>query len=582
MEKHEKPRLSLGSIINLSMGFLGIQMGFGLQNGNASRILANFGADVHELSYFWIVAPLTGLIVQPIIGHMGDNTWTRLGRRKPYFLAGAILASLGLIFLPNSNIIAGDGLSAAEFMGISAILWIGVAFLALMDASFNISMEPFRALVGDVLPKSQGTIGFSVQTILIGFGAILGSFLPWILTNWFGVSNVAPEGTVAPNVVWSFYVGAMILMATILYTIATVKEYSPEDYKRFAEAEGAEFKQENKGLVKAIIEDAKDMPMRMKKLGWVQIFSWFGLFTMWVYTTVGISQNAYDVEVGEQEISIALSALTTNTEIDREKVDETVEKINKINPKDGKYFVSSSLASTLGNDVIYPSEDLRAEIEILIRASTDVKAKEILGNEKNLDGDKLILTNEVMGFAFKNLSFQPEKKAALAFKYANAQHGEAGDWTGVLFTVYNLVATIFAFFITMIANRTSRKFVHIISLTAGGIGLMSMYFITDPQYLLISMVGVGLAWASILSVPYALLVDSLPPEKMGIYMGIFNFFIVFPQIINALIGGWIIHSFFADYAIYYVVFGGVLFILAALFTLRIREPLFKRKDFERA
>jgi maltose/moltooligosaccharide transporter len=206
-----KPHLSIGSIINLSMGFMGIQMGFGLQNGNASRILANFGADVHHLSWFWLVAPLTGLIVQPIIGHMGDNTWGRMGRRKPYFLVGAILAALGLMFLPNSSIIAGDGMNATEFMGISAILWISIGFLALMDASFNISMEPFRALVGDMLPKSQGTIGFSVQTILISLGAIIGSFMPWILTNWFGVSNTADDGMVAPNVIGSFYVLATMV-----------------------------------------------------------------------------------------------------------------------------------------------------------------------------------------------------------------------------------------------------------------------------------------------------------------------------------------------------------------------------------
>ena len=183
------------------MGFMGIQMGFGLQNGNASRILQNFGADVHHLSWFWLVAPFTGLIVQPIIGHMGDKTWGPMGRRKPYFLVGAIMAALGLIFLPNANILAGESLTATEFIGISAVLWIGVAFLALMDASFNISMEPFRALVGDMLPKSQGTLGFSVQTVLISIGAILGSFMPWIMTNAFNVSNVTTAGSVPANVV---------------------------------------------------------------------------------------------------------------------------------------------------------------------------------------------------------------------------------------------------------------------------------------------------------------------------------------------------------------------------------------------
>lgn len=449
----EKPKLGLGTIINLSMGFMGIQMGFGLQNGNASRILANYGADVHELSWFWIVAPLTGLIVQPIIGHMGDNTWGKLGRRKPYFLVGAILASLGLIFLPNSNIIAGEGMTAVEFLGISAILWIGIGFLALMDASFNISMEPFRALVGDMLPKSQGTIGFSVQTILISVGAILGSFMPWILTNWFGIANTAEAGNVAPNVVWSFYVGAAILIGTIVYTISTIKEYSPEDFAKF---NGEPVKKE-KSKMSDIFVDAKNMPLRMKRLGLVQFFSWFALFTMWVYTTSALATHHYG-----------------------------------------------------------------------------------------------LAPNDTHSVEFNN----------------------AGDQAGFLFGWYNFFALIFAFLLTPMAKLTSRKFVHMLALVTGGIGLLSIYFIKDPNLLIISMVGVGFAWASILSMPYSLLVDSLPINKMGVYMGIFNFFIVIPQIINSLFGGPIVHGFFNDYAIYYLVFGGVLFILAGLLTLRIKEPLF--------
>jgi maltose/moltooligosaccharide transporter len=452
-----KPHLSIGSIINLSMGFMGIQMGFGLQNGNASRILANFGADVHHLSWFWLVAPLTGLIVQPIIGHMGDNTWGRMGRRKPYFLVGAILAALGLMFLPNSSIIAGDGMNATEFMGISAILWISIGFLALMDASFNISMEPFRALVGDMLPKSQGTIGFSVQTILISLGAIIGSFMPWILTNWFGVSNTADDGMVAPNVIGSFYVGAAVLMTTILYTIATVKEYSPADFARY----NGEPEKSAKSKMSDIFIDVVNMPVRMKRLGLVQFFSWFALFTMWVYTTSAIATHHYGLA-----------------------------------PDD----TNGSIFNT------------------------------------------------------------------------------AADQTGALFGWYNFFALIFAFLLSPIAKRTSRKFVHILALTCGGVGLLSMYFITDPSYLIISMIGIGFAWASILSMPYALLIDSLPVNKMGVYMGIFNFFIVIPQIINALIGGPIVHRFFADYAIYYLVFGGVLFIAAAVLTLRIREPLFNEQE----
>lgn len=454
----EKPKLGLGSIVNLSMGFLGIQMGFGLQNGNASRILSNFGADVHELSYFWLVAPVTGLLVQPIIGYMGDNTWTKLGRRKPYFLIGAILAALGLIFLPNSDIVGGEEMKAAEFIGISAILWIGIGFLALMDASFNISMEPFRALVGDMLPKSQSTIGFSVQTILIALGAIIGSWIPWVLHNWFGIANVATTGAVPPNVVWSFYLGALILMGTILYTIATVKEYPPHEFEKYGDGEP---ETKVKHRLSDILVDFWKMPLRMRRLGWVQFFSWFALFTMWVYTT---------------------SALATH-----------------------HYALDPSVNS-------------------------------------------------------------------------GATYSSAGDFAGFLFGWYNAFALGFAFLLNPLAKATSRKFVHALALTCGGIGLISMYYIDNPDWLILSMVGIGFAWASILSMPYALLIDSLPPAKMGVYMGIFNFFIVIPQIVNGLIGGPIVHAFFDDYAIFYLAFGGVLFLLAAIFTLRVREPLFKEAE----
>lgn len=456
-EAMEKPRLGLASIINLSMGFMGIQMGFGLQNAYASRILQNLGADVHHLSWFWLVAPFTGLIVQPIIGHMGDNTWTKMGRRKPYFLVGAIMAALGLIFLPNSNILAGESLTATEFMGIGAVLWIGVLFLALMDASFNISMEPFRALVGDMLPKSQGAIGFSVQAILIALGAIIGSWLPPVLT-YFGVSNVAAEGSVPASVVWSFYAGAFILLGTTVYTILTTKEYSPAEFKKYMGENEEEA--ENKNMLSSIFSDALKMPLRMRRLGLVQFFSWFGLFTMWVYTT---------------------SALATH-----------------------------------------------------------------------------------------HFGLAPSDTSSASFN-------EAGNLTGYLFGWYNAFALPFAFLLTPLAKKTSRKFVHFTALLCGGLGLLGIYFL-PTDWLILSMLGIGYAWASILSMPYALLIDSLPINKMGIYMGIFNFFIVIPQIINGIVGGPIIHSFLNDYAIYYLAFGGILFIIAALLTLRIKEPLFGEAD----
>ncbi|MCB9201684.1 MAG: MFS transporter [Flavobacteriales bacterium] len=449
-----KPKLSILQIINMSMGFLGIQMGFALQNANASRIFANFGADVHDLGYVWLVAPIVGLIVQPIIGHMGDHTWTKLGRRKPYFLVGALLACVGLIFLPNSPYLIDEGMKTTHFLGFSVTIWIGIFFLAFMDGSFNISMEPFRALVGDMLPKSQGSLGFSVQTILIGIGAVIGSVIPSILT-YFGVSNQAPEGYVPNSVIYSFYIGALVLILTILYTIVTTKEYTPQEFNQFAGKEDAT--NEVKSSFKDIFVDFANMPVRMKRLGIVQFFSWFALFMMWVYTTSAVATHHFG-----------------------------------LSPDDTH----------------------------------------------------------------------------------SAMYNNAGNKVGELFGQYNFWAIPFAFLLIPFAKFTSRKFTHFIALLFGALGYVSIYFITDSDYLFIPMIGIGFAWASILAMPYALLIDSIPVHKMGIYMGIFNFFIVIPQIINGLISPYIVKNLFNNYAIYMLVLSGVSMFIAALLTLRIKEPLF--------
>ncbi|MET3037061.1 MFS transporter [Chryseobacterium sp. NRRL B-14859] len=438
MAKKIKPELSLTQIINMSMGFLGIQMAFGLQNGNASRILGNLGADVHELSWFWLVAPITGLIVQPIIGHMGDNTWSPLGRRKPYFLIGAVLCAIGLVLLPNAA-------SVTQMFAANALL-LAVIFLAMMDASVNIAMEPFRALVGDMLPKHQGTIGFSVQTILIGIGAVLGSYLPDWLTK-LGISNEAPKGFVADNVIYSFYVGAALLLIAILYTIITTREYSPEEFAEFEE--GKEIKADQSKL-SDIFKDFATIPAQMKKLGIVQFFSWFALFTMWVFTT---------------------SALATH-----------------------------------------------------------------------------------------HMGLSPEDTHSKAFN-------DAGDLTGKLFGMYNLWAIPFAFLLTPIAKWIGKKQTHALALLCGGLGLISMYFIKDVNNLWISMIGLGFAWASILAMPYAMLIEVIPQKKMGVYMGIFNFFIVIPQIINGVFGGPIVSGIFGKQAMDYVVVGGVCMLIGALVTM---------------
>ncbi len=438
-----KRKLSFWEIWNMSFGFLGIQMGFALQNANASRILQIFGADVHELSWFWIVAPLTGLIVQPIIGYYSDKTWTRLGRRRPYFLTGAVLASLGLLLMPNADM----------FTAFMPALWVGAGMLMIMDASFNVAMEPFRALVADNLPSDQRTLGFSVQTALIGFGAVIGSWLPYAFVNWFGISNVAEEGKVPLHLLLSFIIGAIVLIGSILLTVFTTKEYTPEELKAFEEESDNEEPEETSSLLN-IFSDFRKMPLTMKQLSWVQFFSWFALFGMWVFSTPAIAHHVYGL----------------------------------------------------------PIED-----------------------------------------------------------HSSKAYQDAGDWVGFLFGVYNAVSAIFAFFLPAIALKIGRKLTHSVCLVIGGISFISMYFISNEMLLIIPMIGIGFAWASILAMPYAILAGAIPARKMGVYMGIFNFFIVLPQIVNALIGGPLVKYFYNGNAMYALVISGVSFIIAALLVTRVKD-----------
>lgn len=483
----------------MSFGFLGIQFGFALQNANVSRIFETLGAKIEDIPVLWIAAPVTGLIVQPVIGHMSDNTWNRLGRRRPYFLSGAILASLALLIMPNSP-----------------SLWIAAGMLWVMDASINISMEPFRAFVGDMLPSEQRTKGFATQSFFIGTGAVVASLLPYILTNWFNIRNTAPPGEIPPSVKLSFYAGAVAFFSAVLWTVIKTREYSPVELKEFSQAESGnqpenqpekEFlgkeiyirrgfywliagvglsilimqlnleaelyiltvgsavfgliqllsgilvsygKPEN-GLV-VVITDLFRMPRTMKQLAVVQFFSWFALFSMWIYTT---------------------SAVTSH---------------------------------------IYGTNDTSSEL-----------------------------------------------------------YNKGANWVGVMFAVYNGFAAAMAFLLPFIARHTNRKFTHMISLVAGGIGLISVILFKKPELLIVSMLGVGLAWASILAMPYAILTGALPAEKMGTYMGIFNFFIVIPQIMAASILGFLVKHLFAGESIYAIVTGGISMFLAALSVLFVED-----------
>ncbi|MBP6796046.1 MAG: MFS transporter [Saprospiraceae bacterium] len=440
----KKPLLSRAAIWNMSVGFLGIQAGFALQNANASRILQTLGADTHQLGWFWLVAPITGMLVQPLIGHYSDKTWTTMGRRKPYFLAGAIMASIGLMLMPNAGL----------FTAFLPALWVGAGMLMIMDASFNVAMEPFRALVADKLSTDQRTAGFAIQTVLIGLGAVIGSWLPTILVDWFGVSGTSPAGSVPDNVIYAFVTGALILLGAILWTIFTTTEYSPDEVAKF---EDSEHHDEISGgnVITSILSDFGKMPKTMLQLGLVQFCSWFALFGMWVYSTPAIAEHVYGLAP---------------------------------------------------NDTTSPL------------------------------------------------------------------YQEAGNKVGYIFGIYNLVSAIYAFLLPSIAAKIGRKYTHALSLVAGGYGLISIYFIGNPDHLVYSMIGVGIAWASILAMPYAMLAGSIPAHKMGIYMGIFNFFITIPQITNGVIGGPLLKGVYGSHSIYAIVVAGGLMILGAVAATFVKDP----------
>ena len=428
-----KPRLSFWQIWNMSFGFLGIQFGFALQNANVSRIFETLGANKDELAILWLAAPVTGLLVQPIIGYYSDRTWhPKWGRRRPFFAVGAILATIALFLMPNST-----------------VLWMAVLMLWLMDASINISMEPFRAFVGDMLPNEQRTSGFAMQSFFIGVGAVIASALPYIFTNWFGVSNTAPDGVIPDSVKWSFYIGGIAYFLAVMWTVFNTKEYPPDDIE-LLKKENAET-----GVFSGLIEAFKgifEMPKTMVQLAFVQFFSWFALFAMWIYTTSAVTSHVYG---------------TSDT--------------------------------------------------------------------------------------------------------TSAAYNEGADWVGICFAIYNGIAALVAFLLPVVAKHISRRMTHLLALFCGGIGLFSIYFISNPNLLLVSMVGVGIAWASILSMPYAMLSSILPTDRMGYFMGVFNFFIVIPQIVAAGILGFILKNFFGNVAIYALVIGGVSFLIAGLLCLIVED-----------
>ena len=484
----QKPALSFWQIWNICFGFLGIQFGFALQNANVSRIFQTLGADVEQIPLLWIAAPLTGLIVQPIVGYYSDRTWTRLGRRRPYFLYGAIAATLALFLMPNSS-----------------ALWMAAGLLWILDASINVSMEPFRAYVGDQLPPRQRPSGYAMQSFLIGIGSVVASLLPWIFTK-LGVANTAAAGEIPDTVKYAFYFGGTMLLGAVSWTVFTTREYPPDELKSFDDAGVVRHRSADPVRVRrdaffwltlgivglaaiytrrmepqlyilaggctlygvallvlsvsrasnmftAVMADVHDMPAMMRRLAVVQFFSWFALFGMWSYTTAAVTQE---------------------------------------------YF-----------------------------GTTDVQS---------------------------------------------AAYNEGANWVGVLFAAYNGFAALAAVAIPLMVRRWGLRVTHLVNVWFGAAGLLSFLVIRDPQWLLLAMIGVGFAWASILSLPYALLCDHVPAEKMGVYMGIFNFFIVIPQLLAASVLGFLLRNFMGGEPIYVLAVGGASWIVAGLAVLWVREP----------
>jgi len=428
-----KPRLSIWAIWNMSFGFLGIQFGWGLQMANMSSIYQYLGAKPEDLALLWLAAPLTGLVLQPIVGYCSDRTWNRLGRRRPYFLAGAVCASVALVLMPNSS-----------------ALWMAVGLLWVLDASVNLSMEPFRAFVADKLPAEQHSAGFAMQSVLIGFGAVVSSALPWMLMNWFGMPFDAAGSAIPAAVKLAFYIGAGVFLAAVIYTILTTPEYPPEDMDAFRRHNAATAGALN-GF-KEISAGIRTMPRTMRQLAIVQFFTWLALFSMWIYFGTGIAEKIFGGHPGDERFAQGVA------------------------------------------------------------------------------------------------------------------------WGGVCFSTYNGVAFLFAFVLLWLVRHFRAKDIHTVCLLAGGAGLASTPFVPHPSLLLVAMAGVGVAWASILAMPYALLAASLPPARTGFYMGVFNFFIVIPQIIMSLFLGELLVKWGGGNPLAPVLTGGLAMIIAAVLTRFVDEP----------
>ncbi|MEL7198837.1 MAG: MFS transporter [Pseudomonadota bacterium] len=508
-----KPAMNGAQIWNMSFGFLGIQIGFDLQNGNVSRIFQTLGAEVNELAILWIAAPMTGLIVQPIIGHMSDNTWGRFGRRRPYFLIGAILASLALFIMPNSP-----------------TLWVAAGMLWIMDASLNVTMEPFRAFVGDNLPDRQRTRGYAMQSFFIGVGAVIAGALPWMMTNWMGLSNVAPEGEIPQTVQWAFYIGGAALLAAVMWTVLRTKEYSPEQIAGFEAARHAAL-----GVETVEADDTRRSADQFQRGGLIWIVAGLA-FAAFVMYARGEPKPAWlgDVEVA-QELYVLAGLIAAFGVI------QIVASIMRSGGKDENGFME------VVNDLFAMPKTMRQLAVVQFFSWFAMFSMWIYG------------TPAVAEFHFAS----PDP--------VTQGYQDAADWWSLLGSVRNGIAAAAALAFIVIAAKMDRCRLHALNLAIGAAGFAAMLLIKDPALLWVPMVAVGIAWASIVSLPYAILAGSVPARKMGIYMGIFNVFIVVPQLIAATLLGFLLTTFFDGAPIYAMAISAASFALAALATFFVTD-----------
>jgi maltose/moltooligosaccharide transporter len=496
----KKPLLSFWQLWNMSFGYFGIQFGFALQNANVSRIFQTLGADLDKIPILWIAGPITGLVIHPIVGHASDKTWNKLGRRKPYFLVGAILASLSLLAMPNSP-----------------ALWVAAGMMWIMDGSINMSMQPFRAFIGDMSPEEQQTQGFAVQTFFIGISSVIASSLPYMLANWlpasWGIKATAAPGVIPDTVKWSFYLGGIVFLLSVLWTTFKTKEYSPEEMAAFAgEAQNEKTTKESLNII----------PAKYNKQGLMLIGGGLalGLLTYFLDLYLGLYiLTAVFVVYGVLHMIVA------------------------------KRYVADHIDSTV--EIIY---DMKNMPEIMKKLSW-VQMLTWFG----LFAMFIYCTPAITDYHFHSSDT------------TSAAYNKGADWVGVLMSVYNGVAALIAFSLPWLSKKIGRILTHTICLVIGGLGLVSWYFFKDPNMLIVSMVGIGIAWASLLTIPYAILAGSLPQKKMGIYMGIFNIFIVIPQIVASAILGLLVKDVFHNHAIYIIVLGGVAMIAAGILTLFVKD-----------